>query len=127
MTLQPLEIAGMRAELLRTQLDMTCTLERNTPGSPDGYNQPAESWAPFATGLACHYWEETVVERQGMQPATAAVAIERLLLPANTVVTEKDRVALITGVDGSQVAGRANIIEVLHRELDTLLHIRTVR
>lgn len=127
MTLQPLEIANMRAELLRVQLDMTCNLERNTPGAPDGYNQPAEAWAALQTGLRCHYWEETVVERIGNQPSTAIVALERLLLPANTDVTEKDRVALITGVDGAQVAGRANIIEVLHRELDTLLQIRTIR
>ncbi len=124
--LNDLEIAGMRADVDDTVLDMTCNLQRETPGARDTHNQQTPGvWANTQTGIACHYWETDEEEMLGQPNAT--LTRERLLLPPNIDVTTKDRVMSVVGYDGTTIATSLDILEVLKRPFDTLLLVRSIQ
>lgn len=120
------EIASVREDTFDLALDMTCDIERNTPGAPDSHNQPTPGvWAVIANDVRCHYWEEDEAELIGQPNATTTR--ERVLLPANTDARTDDRVMRVVGIDGAQVATDLDIREVLSREFDTLLQVRAIK
>lgn len=116
----------MRATLVRTQLDMLCTIQRRDAGlqtDPDG--RPVYTWANLYTNVACHYWEETNDEQIGIP--TVTITRERLLLEARKDVQVTDRVSQVLSVDGDEVAGQLDIEEVLPRLNDVLLRVKGVK
>lgn len=126
MTLDPAEVAGMRATLVRTQLDMVCTIQRRDVGlqkDPDGH--PIYTWSNLYTDVACHYWEETNLEEFGIP--TVTITRERLLLEARTDVRVTDRVTEVLSVDGEPVAGLLDIEEVLQRLNDVILRVKGIK
>lgn len=127
MTLNAAEISGMRGEVQRTQLDMTCTIQRRTPGAedPHGSTEPG-TWANLLVSTPCHYWE--IADDEIVGPSIQAlVTKERIVLAANVDVTPADRVLQVIGVDGVPIAGVMTIEEVLVRLQETILAVRSVR
>lgn len=124
--LNTLEIGRMRQDVDELILDMTCDVSRETPGAVDSHNQPTPGvWNVLSNDIRCHYWEEAESELVGSPNVT--LTRERVLLPANSDVHTGDRINQVIGVDGSQVATGLDILEVLKREFDTLLIVRSIR
>lgn len=119
------EVASLRGDVVTRILDMTCTIQRNTPGAADSHGKKAASWATLSAGVRCHYWEQNETEHVGQPNATTTV--ERIQLPANTDVTADDRINGVVGIDGTTIAGILDIIEVLKREFDVVLIVRAIR
>ena len=126
MKLTPAEIASMRATVNDTTLDMTCDIRRETPGALDSHGHETPGvWADISSDIPCHYWELTENELVGTPNAT--LTSERLLLPANTDVSNRDRITNVIGVDGTEVATNLDVLEVLKRPYDVLLIVRAIQ
>lgn len=125
MTLNASEIASMRSTVTDTQLGMTCTIQRRTGATVDGYGHKAQTWASHLASLACWYWEFDDTETTG--PDTVrTVKKARLIVPAGTDVQPDDRVQTVTGVDGSAVASNLNVREVIEQLGHTVLELEQV-
>lgn len=120
------EIASMRGDVDNLILDMTCDVARHTPGAEDshGHLTPG-TWAVTENNIKCHYWEQAEEELVGTP--NARVTRERVLLPAGTDVHTGDRIDQVIGYDGAEVATGLDILEVLKREFDTLLIVRSIQ
>lgn len=119
------EIASMRGDVLNVVLDMTCDIQRETPGATDSHGHPSPGvWNTVNDNIRCHYWEQAEAELVGSPNAT--LTRERVLLPANTAVSNKDRITNVTNADGV-IAGPLEVLEVLKRPYDVLLVVRAVQ
>lgn len=125
MTLQPAEIASMRATVNRTIRDMVCTIQRRSSVITDPDGAPVYTWADHLVDIPCHYWEEQDKEDQGVPNAT--ITRLRMVLAEGTSVTDKDRVSQVKDVDGDVIAGNLNITEVLLRINDVVLQLEAVK
>ena len=120
------EIESMRDDVEGLILDMTCDVSRETPGGLDSHNHPTPgTWAVLSNNIKCHYWEQAENELVGSPNAT--LTRERVLLPAGADVRNADRIDQVIGYDGAQVATNLDVLEVLNREFDTLLIVRSIK
>jgi hypothetical protein len=122
------EIASMRATVESVALSMRCTIERFTDGEPDEYGQPTGFWDVLHNAIPCLYWvEDTRAAGEAAGPDAGYVLARTMVqLAANVDVHEGDRVASVIGVDGTQIAGPADIEEVRRRITDTVLVLEEV-
>lgn len=122
------EIANMREDLQTVQLSMKCTVERFTQSGVDPDGHPIGSWETLHEDLSCWYWEATyrniLQERDG--PNVQVIeAYPRLIVPALTDITARDRIASITGVDGEVIKTNLNIRTLLNRLVDVLMFVES--
>lgn len=103
--------------LVASRLSLThrVTVERNAGAdSGDGWGQGTD-WQPHLTDLPCRAWTTT---GQETVDGTNVVLIEnlRVLLPEDTDVTERDRIATVTFRGQTIVDGPVDIRAVLPRQ-----------
>lgn len=122
------EVAGMRVDVEGVALSMRCTIERLDAGSDDAYGHPTGTWETLHADLPCLLWNED--RRQDAETIGPSVGFvlghQRLVVPANTDVTERDRVSEVIGIDGDPIAGVLAIHLVQSRITDTVLVVEEV-
>lgn len=122
------EVAGMRAEVEGVALSMRCAIQRLVESDPDAYGHPTGVWEELHTDLPCLLWDED--RRQDAETIGPSVGFVlghlRLAVPANTDVTEQDRVSEVIGMDGDPIAGALAIHLVQSRITDTVLVVEEV-
>lgn len=117
------DIAGMRATVAAVQLDHTCVIQRGAGGAEDPYGQRPKTWTTIYSG-ECHWWEDQDVEMVG--GVNAVVTRERLLLPAGTDVTTRDRITSVVGYSGAALAQARDILEVVKQLNEVRLELKRV-
>ena len=113
------EIAAMRAEVLDTQLDHTCTVQRRSNGAVDADNVPTTVWGAHLTAVPCHYWRDEGVELVGGQ--NVDIVRERIVFQANTDIRTSDRVTSVLDNDGDQLVTVALDIEDVRQDLNQVV------
>ena len=79
-----------------TLLINTCTVQRNTPGVADAYNNPTPSWADHLTDIACRLSSSMARGGLGWELRVGAevVIADYKLFLGDVDITEQDRVVL---------------------------------
>lgn len=77
-------------------------VQRSTPGPPDDYNQPTDSWATIAT-VAGLVEPKNVDELNQANQAGVVISDSSIYLPASTDVQEDDR--LVYAGDNYRIDG----------------------
>lgn len=117
MTLNNDEIALMQAEVVRTLLDHTCTIMRDSNVTSDDWgNKGPELLTPYLEDQACHYWITSASKRpQANGSPDAVIDSINLELPAEIDVNENDVIAAVYDRNGAQITGQLRIREVRKR------------
>jgi head-tail adaptor len=102
----------------RSQMRMRCTIERSADVSDTGGGW-TQGWTTVASGVPCHWWavagQEIVVGDQVVRGAT-----DRMIVPLNTDVSARDRVATVTDRNGNQIVAGPVLIDAVLRRRDHL-------
>jgi hypothetical protein len=99
----------------RLALKHLCTVERDATSTTNGWGtKAAPNWQPNATNVPCKFW--ATAGREDVDGDTfAAVEDLRLIVPADTDVTERDRIGDVTDRGAVALAGPTSIRAILRR------------
>jgi hypothetical protein len=111
----------------RVGLTQRCTIERDQAAVDDGWGQPGPpDWQPHVEDVPCRAWVEA-----GREPVdrerTATLIDRRIMVPVDTDVTERDRVAQVTERGDVVLDGPMGIEAVLRRRDHLELVVERVR
>ena len=99
------------------------TVQKDTATGTDAYGNPKPaSWATHIASLACYYYTKTKTEIYDGDKQ-AVVAMQRLLVPLGTDITEKHRITAIKNRLGTSLISNPMLIRAVvkrktHFELD---------
>lgn len=98
-------------------LTQRCSIERDaSSATDDGWGNPnVPNWQPHLSDVRCFAWAESGQEVIEGSATVEPVQTVHLLLPADTDVTERDRVATVTYRGGTAQDGPLAVRALLRR------------
>lgn len=117
--------------LVATRVAMThrCSIERDVnQGSDDGWGNPrSPDWKPHLADVPCRTAGPNVGREAVTDERTVVVVDQRLLLPLDTDVTERDRLGNVTNRGTVILRGPIGIEAVLRRATHIELMLTGIR
>lgn len=111
----------------RLALRQRCTIERDMAVTDDAWGQPGTpDWQVHLTDVPCRAWADAGREQTDEQ-RIAVVVDRRVIVPAGTDVTERDRLASVTERGSEFFDGPMAIEAVLRRRDHLELVVERVR